>query len=160
MSNFAIAVRGYNKAQVDERVTELQQQLQQANEHLSALQQAYKDSSREADSQRQLITELQEQLETLGATGYTGLGLRVEKSLQMAEDIAQRLITQAEVDADKLRGQTEAETSRLLRSAQEQADHLIRTATEQADILTDAARNDAAELVSLSLTQIQSTSKL
>ena len=113
--------------------------------HLESLQAAHQQEAENGRQQQTLITDLQDQVAELGATGYSsGLGLRVEKSLQVAEDHAERLMAQADLDAERLRRSTETETQRLLVQAQARADELVVSATEQAEILITSARNDIA----------------
>ena len=104
---FSPAFRGYNRDEVDERVGALTGHIATLQSHLESLQQAHRQASHAGDEQRQLIADLQEQVAELGASGYSGLGLRVEKSLQVAEDHAQRLMAQADLDAEKLRRSSE-----------------------------------------------------
>ena len=143
---FSSALRGYNRAEVDARVGALAQQVDALQAHLASLQTAYQRSTSDSEEQRALIADLQAQIAELGATGYTGLGLRVEKSLKVAEDHAQNLMAQADIDAERLRRSTEAETKRLLDQAQARADELVTSATEQAETLLGGAREEAERL--------------
>src|SRR6218665_689994 len=134
-SHFSSAIRGYNRAEVDARVSALSQHISTLQTHLDSLQSAYQQSVSSSEEQQSLIGDLQEQVAELGASGYSGLGLRVEKSLKLAEDHAQNLMAQADLDAERLRRTTEAETTRLLTQAQARADELLSSATQQSETM-------------------------
>src|SRR5690625_7231868 len=92
--NFPVSFRGYDRDQVDTHLRSLTQHLGTLENHVASLQSAFQTAQQEAEKNRALAADLQEQVNELGATGYTGLGLRVEKSLRHAEAHAERLLSQ------------------------------------------------------------------
>src|SRR5690606_20458575 len=85
-SRFSRSMRGYRVDEVDQYVAKVESELADLRAHVEDLRRAHTALGATNEEQVRLIAELQEQVEELGATGYSGLGLRVEKSLQIAED--------------------------------------------------------------------------
>lgn len=133
---FPVAMRGYERNQVDAYVEDLRRRLDEA-ERLKA------------------APPTQEPPEPAPANGrtrrgadanLTALGERVTQILQLAEDDAADRRERGERDAETLRSQAKAEADQLLQAAQNEAEELrasLTSARNEAETVRAAARDEA-----------------
>ena len=120
-AEFGTELRGYRKEEVDKALGELRRELIKANN----------DRADAAEQSRQLgqrISDLEAELDEVGAPSYRGLGAKLESTLRVAEEQSSTLIAKTEKDAAELRSSSSAEAQRILDEAGERA----------ADMLDDA----------------------
>ncbi|MEU6697268.1 hypothetical protein [Pseudonocardia sp. NPDC046786] len=111
---FAVVLRGYDRAQVETRLSDLDRRIHDEIRRAEAAEQAL--SAARAQSRR-----LQQQLEA-GASEQAGFGLRVERVLEAAER-----------EAAELRGRAADEAESIVAGAREEADAVLARASEEAD---------------------------
>lgn len=150
-ASFDVAMRGYDKRQVDERIRLLGGELAAAEHALRATQ------ARAASLEAEL-----KQLRS-GAGGAPGggaggradshFGARVEKILLTAEQEAREIRSQAGAEATALLEQARAESKELrtraakeLATQQAEAEKISKAATQEADQLRHAAGQEAEQL--------------
>lgn len=122
---FDLVYRGYARNQVDAYLAE-------SDAALAAYQQRLSDIEAEAERLRRELAET-------SAPSYTGLGARVRKILQLAEE-----------QADEIRRDAHTEAERVLDHARDTAAEIVATATEDAERIRRDAKL-AAEQVHASL---------
>lgn len=154
---FAVALRGYDRSQVDIHVTELERRLLD-------LSGRWVGDSRELGSLRvevaglrrdhaQAVRDLEESREPT----YAGLGARVEQLLRLAEEEARSIGERAHAEAERLvadsrelagriRGGAEDETAELRAVAIGESEETVRRADVEAEAVRDAASGFAEEL--------------
>lgn len=94
-TQFSLVMRGYDRSQVDEAISSLEQQLSQAREQVAHLDSTVLQISGE-------LAQAQEELGEVGQPSYSGLGSRIERLLRSAEEQALDVITRARSDAETI----------------------------------------------------------
>ena len=131
-SEFAITMRGYDRAQVDRKLEQLSRQLADARREVASLDQRAMTLAGElADAQRRLRES--------DKPTYAGLGSRIEQLLRSAEEQSASVLSKANAEADALLTRTRTNAKNLSE----------RSASEAATLLADA-RREASELRSRS----------
>ena len=138
-SPFDLAIRGYDRRQVDERLLQLGEQLAAANQ---ALQEAKQRSAELSGQLYNAVTRLRRR----GDGGQSdSFGFRVDKILRQATEEARELRARGEADAAALVAQATAETERqrreigrVLADAMADAEHTRGKAQAQAAQLAAA----------------------
>lgn len=149
---FDIVRRGYDRAQVDYRVEELQACLRitTADSEAAAAQAA--ELTRQLEAVRQELDEARREVQRLGAPPDTveGLSERLKRMLRLAQNEAAEIIARAEKDAVTRRATAEQEASGLRTRYEEMISETKRRRsemeTEHQQVLTEA-RQQATELV-------------
>ena len=94
-SEFAITMRGYDRAQVDRKLEQLSRQLADARREVASLDQRAMTLAGElADAQRRLRES--------DKPTYAGLGSRIEQLLRSAEEQSASVLSKANAEADAL----------------------------------------------------------
>jgi cell division septum initiation protein DivIVA len=127
---FAITDRGYDREQVDEFVTQLQQKLDDARERLT-LSEA--DHARAFDGLHRRIAELEDR-EIAGERGelestdrdFRALGTRIGRMLELADAEADAMRSRAARQADEIVARARREAERLTTEEQEKRENLQR----------------------------------
>ena len=105
-SEFAITMRGYDRAQVDRKLEQLSRQLADARREVASLDQRAMTLAGElADAQRRLR-------ESYKPT-YAGLGSRIEQLLRSAEEQSASVLSKANAEADALLTRTRTNAKNL-----------------------------------------------
>ncbi|MEV1291870.1 hypothetical protein [Pseudonocardia sp. NPDC049635] len=120
---FAVVLRGYDRAQVEARLADLDRRIHDEIRRAEAAEQAL--SAARAQSRR-----LQQQVEA-GTSEQAGFGMRVERVLEAAEREAAELRTRAADEAAALVARSREEAEALVTRAREEAEDR-RTRTEEA----------------------------
>ena len=122
-SEFAITMRGYDRAQVDRKLEQLSRQLADARREVASLDQRAMTLAGElADAQRRLRES--------DKPTYAGLGSRIEQLLRSAEEQSASVLSKANAEADALLTRTRTNAKNLSE----------RSASEAATLLADARR--------------------
>ena len=125
-SEFAITMRGYDRAQVDRKLEQLSRQLADARREVASLDQRAMTLAGElADAQRRLRES--------DKPTYAGLGSRIEQLLRSAEEQSASVLSKANAEADALLTRTRTNAKNLSE----------RSASEAATLLADARREEA-----------------
>ena len=136
--SFSIAMRGYNRDDVDRTVLELRSELTKAtNERAEAVRELKRLSSS--------VHESETETDKTGAPSASGLGSKLESMLRLAEEQARQLISQTDSDADRVRTAVQAEVHQLRLDAVSSAQLLAVKAKERAEGLVAAARGRGRE---------------
>ncbi len=149
-NTFAVALRGYDRAAVDDAILDLRKELLQ----LSALNTQLATELRDANK---LIEEQAKQLAEVGEPSYAGVGARAALILSTAEEQAIRMtaegdlhrdqiIHNANLEADDLKNEAKGYYDALIAEAQKRADRLISAARSEADQITSEARSEAVRI--------------
>src|ERR1700712_142499 len=91
---FTVAMRGYDREQVDEQIAAMQAALSKAR---GAVEQI---DGQNAKLKNDLV-EAQRQLREVDRPSYAGLGARIEQLLRLAEEQAVEMVAAAPSDADQ-----------------------------------------------------------
>jgi chromosome segregation ATPase len=160
---FAVTVRGYDRAQVDDYVDTLRNWHGNATARMQAAETEAAQLREQLVRLRQRVADLEQQTGQEPPRTIAALGDRVTRILQMAEEAAsetraaaeaeaQMIVAKAQDDADALASSTrarQAEVEAFLTSATEQAqqavEHAEERAAEAAASVTVAAETNAAE---------------
>lgn len=147
-SPFGIEVvrRGYDRDQVDARISQLTRDRDTAASRITLLEQRVEELSAEAETTRSQAADAE--------PVYVGLGARVEKILRLAEEEADDLVEQARQDAARqqqaagdaaglARAEAETYASELKAANSEVCARIIEQAEALADELHTAADKDA-----------------
>ncbi|WP_418608346.1 DivIVA domain-containing protein [Georgenia sp. SUBG003] len=120
---FPVVMRGYDRAQVDQRIHALETSLTDARREVATLDSRLLKISGE-------LSEAQQRLRENERPTYAGLGSRVERLLRSAEEQALDVVTRANADAERT----------LTRAAQAAKALTERAEQESAALLADARR--------------------
>jgi cell division septum initiation protein DivIVA len=154
---FDVALRGYDRHQVDERFTELGAQLSAAAEHNRALTARLADEQRRAEQAEQALRELRtgrgaNQQSGAEANPTEGFGYRAERLLRLAEAEAYEIRSDAAKEAAELleraRADAEAHRHEIEQNLIIRATALDQKATEVTTALREREQAAAAELTS------------
>ncbi|PTW90512.1 hypothetical protein C8A06_0201 [Microbacteriaceae bacterium MWH-Ta3] len=137
---FPIVMRGYNRADVDKAIADLQREVMEANTERS---------SQALEIKR--ISDLLEVFEADAVSGdkptYAGLGAKLEQVLRTAEEQSTQLISTSDIEAQRILAAARAEAERLVSSAQATAASIVAEAESAATLLSSNAAIDAANIV-------------
>ncbi|MGH3928903.1 MAG: DivIVA domain-containing protein, partial [Pseudonocardiaceae bacterium] len=146
-ASFDVAMRGYDKRQVDERIRLLGGELAAAEHALRATQ------ARAASLEAELNQLRSGSGESSGGRTDSHFGARVEKILLTAEQEAHEIRSQAAAEATALVEQARVESkeqraraTQELAAQQAEAEKISKAATQEADQLRKAAAQDADQL--------------
>ena len=126
MDEFPIVMRGYDRAQVDQRLGDLNSALAGARREVAGLDERVVRLESELQIARR-------QLQESARPTYSGLGSRIEQLLRTAEEQAEELAGRSQRESDELMARTRSQADQLSSSSR----------TEAADILA-RARAEAA----------------
>ena len=150
---FAMMMRGYDKAQVDERIHTLESALRDARVGMEEVDARASKLAAE-------VAEANRQLHQAERPSYQGLGSRIDQLLRLAEEQAGDVIGAASQDADGIRGKaasdveqvrkdTTKEVADLLAVAGREVADLRRNATSEVDEIVSTATRKADEMLAI-----------
>src|ERR1700689_5548710 len=87
--DFLTVMRGYDRQQVDEHIRQIEAEVRQHREQAQAMQRELSDARRQIHEQER--------------PAYTGLGVRIEQLLRLAEEQATELVQTARSDASEIK---------------------------------------------------------
>ena len=148
---FPTSMRGYDKGAVDDAIRDLRKEILS----LSAQNSQLALELREAQSR---LAAAQAELQEVGAPSYAGVGGKAALILSTSEEMAarllaeanqerQRLLNQTEVEAEEIRGEAKGYYDALVSEAHRRAERVIGQARVDADDLISTARTEAARIV-------------
>ena len=155
MPEFAIALRGYDRDQVDEYVARLRDWMVEAQSRVDLAESAAEAERRDAAALRDRLAELESKGPQLPPS-FESLGAKIASMLALAEESATELRQRAEEDAEARLSQARRAADQLLRNAEarlaearQAAEELLRNAETRSreeaearasDLITDARR--------------------
>jgi len=145
---FAVTVRGYDRAQVDDYVDTLRNWHGNATARMQAAETEAAQLREQVVRLRQRVADLEQQTGQEPPRTITALGDRVTRILQLAEEAAAQTRTEAEAEARLIvsKAQDEAESiARATRARQVEVDMFLTSATEQAQQAVQHAEQRASE---------------
>ena len=123
---FAITMRGYDRAQVDQRIESLSRSLKEARREVASLDQRAMTLAGELAEARQSLRES-------GKPTYSGLGSRIEQLLRSAEEQSASVMAKATSEADALTARASANAGRVTEQASKEAATLLADARREAE---------------------------
>ena len=138
-TEFAIAMRGYDRTQVDQKLEKLNRQLNDARREVASLDQRAMMLAGE-------LAEAQKRLREADKPSYAGLGSRIEQLLRSAEEQSASIVSKANAEADAILTRTRTNAQRLSE----------RSGSEAATLVADA-RREAAELTARTQAEASTT---
>src|SRR5690606_31697291 len=123
---FGTSMRGYNRHEVDRAISNLDSEISILRTENYELQQNYDELAAE-------LRVLKAKVRRMPAKpNYSVLGAQFEEVLRLAEEKAEKLVSDATQEAEQIRKNSEAESGRVLREASQRADKLVSDATARA----------------------------
>ena len=150
--NFSSSVAGYNKSEVDARISSL-------TAELSKLEQYNSMAVREQATLRERITQLEESLKLAKSPGYAQVGAQFEQTLRLAETEAARLVNDASRDSLKIRGEAKAEAEAIIFEAQTLATETKEENERLAKNLLAVAKRRSTELSNQAERELEQAAK-
>jgi DivIVA domain-containing protein len=123
---FAVVVRGYDRAQVDEYLGELLGWLSEAERRILATDEANESLRREVVQLRTTAASLEERAGVPGPQSLSAFGERMGQVMQSAVAAAEELRAQAEREANERRDAVAAEVERMVERAKAEAREILR----------------------------------
>src|SRR5690554_3090626 len=145
-------MRGYHREEVDAALQNLRREVIKANSDKA-------EATKEIKRLTATVADLQAELDETGSPTYSGLGMKLENTLRVAEEQSTRLISQADIDAEKLRSTVQAEVTALREEVAVHAETILAEATAKADATLAAAQEEAAELIAAANSQAELTTQ-
>ena len=140
-SEFAIAMRGYDRDAVDEALRLLRKELLQVNAQNAQL-------AAELREKNELANELQARLNESEAPNYASVGTRAALILSTAEEQSLRIVADAEAERDRILSDLEGELADLREEAKNYYDSLVSEAQRRAERLQTQAKADYDQIIS------------
>lgn len=150
---FATAVRGYDRAQVDDYLAHLHQWLAEAEARTAAAEEVAGAAARELSALRRRVHDLEERADVPAPRSMSAFGERVGALLQAAVQAAEQLRTEAETEAKAVRTTSAAEREAVLARARSEAEQVVEQARRKERAIgkqiDDLATKRAAALTDL-----------
>ncbi|HEX3540454.1 MAG TPA: DivIVA domain-containing protein [Acidimicrobiales bacterium] len=147
---FAVTVRGYDRAQVDSYVDTLREWLGNATLRMEAAEADNAGLREQVVLLRSRLAQLEDQVGGTPPRTIEALGDRVSQILLLAEEGATAVTADAEAEAVSILGRARQEADDLLRATkvrQAEMEAIIASANQRATTLVDRAEAEAAEIV-------------
>lgn len=144
---FAVALRGYERTQVDEYIARLSEWLNEWKERAAAAEAEVVARGQQLEAAKKRLARLDEQAFTSTPASIEALGDRVGVILQTAFDAAESLKAEARGEIDALRREAEAAREAAVRGATNQTEDLLARARGEAERILNAAQVEAERLV-------------
>src|SRR5690349_8066718 len=129
---FVMAMRGYDRNQVDEHIRQIEAEVRQHREHAQAMQWE--------------LSEARRQLHERERPAYTGLGARIEQLLRLAEEQATELVQAARSEANEIKAAPKVDAAEQRATAENDASELRANAQREGDDMRQAAEREAEEV--------------
>ena len=156
---FAVTVRGYDRAQVDSYVDTLREWLGNATLRMEAAEADNAGLREQVVLLRSRLAQLEEQVGGTPPRTIEALGDRVSQILLLAEEGATAVTADAEAEAVSILGRARQEADDLLRITkvrQAEMEAVIASANQRATSLVDQAESGAAEIANRVRTEAES----
>lgn len=139
-SEFATAIRGYDREAVDEAIRLLRKEILQANSLNAQLANELREKSALAEN-------LQKRLDETEAPNYASVGTRAALILSTAEEQSLQIVADAEAERDRILNDLETELAALRDEAKEYYDSVVSEAQRRAERLQSQAKADYDEML-------------
>jgi cell division septum initiation protein DivIVA len=139
-TEFATAIRGYDRDAVDEAIRILRKELLQVNGINAQLVSELREKS-------ELLENLQAQLSEVGSPNYASVGTRAALILSTAEEQSLRIVADAEAQRSRVLGDLEEELVNLRAEAKEYYDSLVSEAQRRSERLQSTAKAEYDEIL-------------
>jgi hypothetical protein len=136
---FSLAMRGYDRAQVEAHIRQLELALHDATARVNDLE------SQSNRLQNDLI-DANDRLQEGERPPYSALGSRTEQWLRVVEEQAAEVVASAVADAKELRGAARVEVDHLRAAAVADVEERLSAAKQRAEELIEAARSESDQL--------------
>lgn len=159
---FAVTVRGYDRAQVDEYVDTLREWLDNATTRMETAESESARLGEQVLLLRTRVAQLERQLNDTPPRSIAALGDRVTQILRLAEEGAVTVQADAEAEAVAILGKARQEAGDLIREAQghrAESEMLLAGARHQAAEVIEAAEGRAAEAAARLLDEAEAQRK-
>ena len=147
---FQTRISGYDKTQVDERVTALEGALRDARARVEELDARAMKLAGE-------VSEAHRQLREVERPSYSGLGARIEQLLRLAEEQASDVIAAATKDADESLAQARVEAAQMRAAAQTESAEMTASAQRESTEVRSNATTEAEEIVATATRKAEET---
>jgi len=138
--DFPTAMRGYEKAAVDDAMRDLRKEILSLSAQNAQLAQELRESQTK-------LAEALNHIKEVGEPSYAGVGAKAALVLSTSEEMAARLLSEARNERTRLLAQTQEEIEELRNEAKGYYDALVAEAQRRADRLMGQARVDADDLM-------------
>ena len=132
-ADFPVVLRGYDRTQVDQRVSDLSRALAEARRQVEV-------SDAESMRLSGQLSETQRALNETEAPTYSGLGSRIEQLLRSAEEQSTDVVTQATNKGAGITSRAETDAKLLLDRAEREAADLLANARAGASLRASATK--------------------
>lgn len=137
-TEFPTAVRGYERGAVDDAVKDYRKELL----NLTALNNQLALELREAQNR---LIDLDQQLSENTSPSYAGVGAKAAQILSTAEDLANRVVADAEAERIAILAGIETDIEQRKTDSQDYYDELVGEAQRRADRIINSAKTDYEE---------------
>lgn len=137
-TEFPVVMRGYERPLVDDAIRDFRKEIL----NLTAMNSQLLTELRDAQNR---ILDLESQLSEFETPTYAGVGAKAAQILATAEELALKLVADAESDRAALLEAAVAEGEQRKSDAQEYHDELVAEASRRADRIINAAQTDYEE---------------
>jgi DivIVA domain-containing protein len=144
--NFTVALRGYDKDQVDHYLESISERSSEADDQLYEMQEQARYLEGEREQLLTRIEELEDAIRTETPHSIAALGQRITLILSEAEEGAADTVSQAEARSTYLLGEAEKEAETIRRQAEmfaAQANETLASAQRQAEALAERLESEA-----------------
>ena len=140
-TEFPTAVRGYERGAVDDAIKDFRKELL----NLTALNNQLALELREAQNR---LIDLDQQLAENKSPSYAGVGAKAAQILSTAEDLANRVVADAEAERTAILAGIETDIEQRKSDSQEYYDELVAEAQRRADRIINSAKTDYEDALS------------
>jgi len=137
---FPTALRGYDRGSVDDAIRDLKKELLSNSTQAAQLAVELRETSA-------LLAQAKQELAEVGEPSYAGVGAKAALILSSAEDIATRLVADAQAEKTRLLEETNLQIEELHGEAKGYYDALVAEAQRRVDRMQAQARADYGELM-------------
>lgn len=137
-TEFPVVMRGYDRGLVDDAIRDFRKELI----NLTGLNTQLVSELREAQNR---LIELENEAQEASSPSYAGVGAKAAQILSTAEELALRLVVDAEAERDGILASVSAEVEQQKGDGQEYYDQLVAEAQRRSERVMNAAKSDYDE---------------
>lgn len=136
--DFAVAVRGYDRAQVDDYLRRVREWLDEAEARSAATEDSNASLSHKVAELEAMVATLEERIGLPAGESMSAFGERLGSVMQSAIDAAEGLRAEAEREARQRLEASTAEAQEIVGRAQTEADGLVQRARDKERVITES----------------------